>query len=170
MYSCASQVVIDRETGRSKGYGFVKFDDPRDADDAINGSHGKVRWPSQLSKPCVLRSKSGAVMLECCAEQARRCARSCWTGGRFDATWRATTRDPAMARAAAAAAAAEGAASAAVATNAAVAAAVATTAASTDRPAVLTGAVGLAAPLSVVVVMVASAAGGAVQAGATSTV
>ena len=37
------QVVIDRETGRSKGYGFVKFDDSRDAEDAIQGSHGKVR-------------------------------------------------------------------------------------------------------------------------------
>ena len=39
---CIRQVVIDRETGRSKGYGFVKFDDSRDAEDAINGSHGKV--------------------------------------------------------------------------------------------------------------------------------
>lgn len=36
------QVVIDRETGRSKGYGFVKFDDTRDASDAIASCHGKV--------------------------------------------------------------------------------------------------------------------------------
>lgn len=36
------QVVIDRETGRSKGYGFVKFEDSRDAHDAISGCNGKV--------------------------------------------------------------------------------------------------------------------------------
>mmetsp|Transcript_19052 Transcript_19052/g.57565 ORF Transcript_19052/g.57565 Transcript_19052/m.57565 type:complete len:186 (+) Transcript_19052:158-715(+) len=37
-----TKVVIDRETGRSKGYGFVKFDDPRDASDAIASCHGKL--------------------------------------------------------------------------------------------------------------------------------
>jgi RNA recognition motif. (a.k.a. RRM, RBD, or RNP domain) len=36
------QVVIDRETQRSKGYGFVKYEDPRDAKDAISGCNGKV--------------------------------------------------------------------------------------------------------------------------------
>ena len=37
------QVVYDIETGRSRGFGFVKFDDPRDAEDAINDADGKVR-------------------------------------------------------------------------------------------------------------------------------
>lgn len=37
-----TKVVIDRETGRSKGYGFVKFDDTRDASDAITSCHGKL--------------------------------------------------------------------------------------------------------------------------------
>ena len=41
------QVVIDRETQRSKGYGFVKFEDPRDAKDAISGCNGKVRCCSR---------------------------------------------------------------------------------------------------------------------------
>ena len=30
------------ETGRSRGFGFVKYDDARDADDAIAGADGKV--------------------------------------------------------------------------------------------------------------------------------
>lgn len=35
-------MVYDIETGRSRGFGFVKFDDPRDAEDAINDADGKV--------------------------------------------------------------------------------------------------------------------------------
>ncbi len=46
-----AQVVIDRETGRSKGYGFVKFDDTRDASDAIASCHGKVRIAQQNCAP-----------------------------------------------------------------------------------------------------------------------
>lgn len=37
-----TKVVIDRDTGRSKGYGFVKFEDARDAQDAVTNSHGKL--------------------------------------------------------------------------------------------------------------------------------
>ena len=40
------QIVFNPETGKSKGFGFVKFDDARDAEDAINEANGKVR-PSQ---------------------------------------------------------------------------------------------------------------------------
>ncbi len=36
------QVVFNPETGRSKGFGFVKFEDARDADDAIADADGKV--------------------------------------------------------------------------------------------------------------------------------
>ena len=36
------QVVFNPETGRSKGFGFVKFEDARDADDAIKEADGKV--------------------------------------------------------------------------------------------------------------------------------
>ena len=46
-----AQVVIDRETGRSKGYGFVKFDDTRDASDAIASCHGKVLIAQQSCAP-----------------------------------------------------------------------------------------------------------------------
>ena len=33
---------MNLETHRSKGFGFVKFEDPRDADDAIAEADGKV--------------------------------------------------------------------------------------------------------------------------------
>ncbi len=38
------QVVFNPETGRSKGFGFVKFEDARDADDAIADADGKVMF------------------------------------------------------------------------------------------------------------------------------
>ena len=41
------QIVFNPETGKSKGFGFVKFDDARDAEDAINEANGKVRPSSQ---------------------------------------------------------------------------------------------------------------------------
>ncbi len=36
-----SAVISDRETGRSRGFGFVTFAQGSDADDAINGMNGK---------------------------------------------------------------------------------------------------------------------------------
>ena len=36
------QVVVDHETNRSKGFGFVTFIDPRDAADAVHDARGKV--------------------------------------------------------------------------------------------------------------------------------
>ncbi len=42
-----AQVVMNLDTGRSKGFGFVKFEDPRDADDAITEADGKA-GPSRL--------------------------------------------------------------------------------------------------------------------------
>ena len=35
-------VVRDKETGESKGYGFVTFENPKEAKDAINGADGAV--------------------------------------------------------------------------------------------------------------------------------
>ncbi|MBA4032154.1 MAG: RNA-binding protein [Planctomyces sp.] len=37
----SAQVVMDRETGRSKGFGFVEFGDAQSASDAINAMNGK---------------------------------------------------------------------------------------------------------------------------------
>lgn len=36
------QIVFNPETGKSKGFGFVKFEDARDAEDAIDQANGKV--------------------------------------------------------------------------------------------------------------------------------
>ena len=37
-----ARVVIDRETGRSKGFGFVTFNSSNDADSAVNSCNGAV--------------------------------------------------------------------------------------------------------------------------------
>ncbi len=47
-----AQIVFNPETGKSKGFGFVKFDDARDAEDAITEANGKV-IPSALPQHCL---------------------------------------------------------------------------------------------------------------------
>jgi RNA recognition motif-containing protein len=37
----SAQVVMDRETGRSKGFAFVEFGNDNEADAAVGGLHGK---------------------------------------------------------------------------------------------------------------------------------
>jgi cold-inducible RNA-binding protein len=37
----SAQVVMDRETGRSKGFGFVEFGNDNEADAAVTGLNGK---------------------------------------------------------------------------------------------------------------------------------
>jgi RNA recognition motif-containing protein len=37
----SAQVVMDRETGRSKGFGFVEYGNDNEADAAASGLHGK---------------------------------------------------------------------------------------------------------------------------------
>ena len=36
------QIIFDQETGRPRGFGFVKFDDQRDAEDAAIDANNKV--------------------------------------------------------------------------------------------------------------------------------
>jgi RNA recognition motif-containing protein len=37
----SAQVIMDRDTGRSKGFGFVEMSTPEEAQAAITGLHGK---------------------------------------------------------------------------------------------------------------------------------
>jgi RNA recognition motif-containing protein len=38
----SAKVMMDRDTGRSKGFGFVEMDSPQAAQAAIRGMHGKT--------------------------------------------------------------------------------------------------------------------------------
>ena len=42
------QIIKDRDTGRPKGYGFVMFENPDDAKDAIYGMDQKARYIDRL--------------------------------------------------------------------------------------------------------------------------
>lgn len=49
------QIVYNPDTGKSKGFGFISFEDPRDAQDAIVEADGKVNFlllQSMCSSAC----------------------------------------------------------------------------------------------------------------------
>mmetsp|Transcript_18772 Transcript_18772/g.46113 ORF Transcript_18772/g.46113 Transcript_18772/m.46113 type:complete len:255 (-) Transcript_18772:200-964(-) len=46
----SSKVFIDHSTGKSKGFGFVSFDNPRSASDAIQGMNGVEVEPNKIIK------------------------------------------------------------------------------------------------------------------------
>jgi hypothetical protein len=48
------QLIYDKETGRSKGFCFVTFEDETDATEALNDSNGRCAraLPGALLEPC----------------------------------------------------------------------------------------------------------------------
>lgn len=42
LFLSAARVIMDRETGRSRGFGFVTFESGEEASGAISGLDGKV--------------------------------------------------------------------------------------------------------------------------------
>lgn len=44
---------MDQETGKPRGFGFVTFDDTRDAQDAVSDARGKVGFVSDCYSPAL---------------------------------------------------------------------------------------------------------------------
>ena len=44
-----AKIIMDRDTGRSRGFAFVSFSDTRDAEEALKKLNGEVRTPSSLT-------------------------------------------------------------------------------------------------------------------------
>lgn len=68
------QVVLDRDTGKSKGFGFVTFQDARDAADAVQDSRGQVL--SVLLPPPLLEAVTSLLAggsNRCCLARALTC-------------------------------------------------------------------------------------------------
>jgi heterogeneous nuclear ribonucleoprotein A1/A3 len=44
-----AKIIMDRDTGRSRGFAFVSFSDTRDAEEALKKLNGEVRTPLSLT-------------------------------------------------------------------------------------------------------------------------
>lgn len=53
-FSRTVDVIRDKETGRSRGFGFVKYDNAEDAKDALEGMNGKVYRYHYLYLPSII--------------------------------------------------------------------------------------------------------------------
>lgn len=99
--SCAVVVVKDRETQRSRGFGFVTFENIDDAKDAMMAMNGKVRAAARgrgrCRTPCLLPGNPAASEDGGAPTNLRRSpVSSLWTGGRSESTRPASrpTTDP----------------------------------------------------------------------------
>jgi hypothetical protein len=107
MTDCPSaQIVINPETQVSKGFGFVKFEDARDAEDAIREADGKVcpvawavfcLWPTWAADDaCTPDTDAGGPLPEVQLRKVQRPARALheWQLPRPRRLWRRARRLP----------------------------------------------------------------------------
>ena len=58
----AAKVVLDRETGRSRGFGFVTFENDQDADEAVSQLNETVRQKASTCKSFQMNVVGGKVL------------------------------------------------------------------------------------------------------------
>ena len=61
----SAQVIVDRDTNRSKGFGFVEMSSDSEAEAAIDGLNGRVQWERASAAELLLYIPYRMTISEC---------------------------------------------------------------------------------------------------------